>query len=305
MSGLGLTFLRRGGQAHPTAGSDYILSENRGDPEVFRILMSKGVSSDGVGITKDDAAKVTTISNWFYGNTIIENFDEFQYFTGVTSLGVTNNFTYGAFRNCTNLKSLVIPSSVSKIYRASLYNCTALVNLSASWENIITLETEALYNCNSLNVDYMNLVNCTSLGENALYMVNIRNLNLRSLPTLPNAVSNQRQNYGNKTILENLVWSDAITSIPQFSLWNYSSLKSLRISSLVSSIGKQAVYGCAGLSHIICEAVTPPTLGDNAVFDNTGDCPIYVPDSSVDAYKAANYWSEYASRIKPISEFNG
>lgn len=302
MSGLGLIFLRRGGQAHPTAGSDYILSENRGDPEVFRILMSKGVSSDGVGITKDDAAKVTTISNWFTGNTIIENFYEFQYFTGVTTLGASNSSTYGAFRNCTNLKSLVIPSSVSKIYRASLYNCTALVNLSVSWENIITLETEALFNCNSLNVDYMNLVNCTSLGENALYGVNVKKLNLKSLPTLPNAGSNQRQNYGSKTILESLVWSDAITSIPQFSLWNYSSLKSLRIPSLVTSIGRQAMYTCTGLSHIMCEAVTPPTLGDNTVFDNTGNCPIYVPDASVDAYKAANYWTEYASRIKPISE---
>jgi hypothetical protein len=151
----------------------------------------------------------------------------------------------------------------------------------------------------------MNLANCTSLGENALYGVNVKKLNLKSLPTLPNAGSNQRQNYGSKTILESLVWSDAITSIPQFSLWNYSSLKSLRIPSLVTSIGRQAMYACTGLSHIMCEAVTPPTLGDNTVFDNTGNCPIYVPDSSVDAYKAANYWAEYASRIKPLSEFNG
>jgi hypothetical protein len=30
---------------------------------------------------------------------------------------------------------------------------------------------------------------------------------------------------------------------------------------------------------------------------------IYVPDSSVDAYKAAENWSTYASRIYPLSEY--
>ena len=42
MSGLGLIFLRRGGQSHPTAGSDYI---KFADAEVYRILMEKGVSA--------------------------------------------------------------------------------------------------------------------------------------------------------------------------------------------------------------------------------------------------------------------
>ena len=38
----------------------------------------------------------------------------------------------------------------------------------------------------------------------------------------------------------------------------------------------------------------------NRVFNNTNDCPIYVPCSSVDVYKAANNWSTYASRIQCI-----
>lgn len=35
----------------------------------------------------------------------------------------------------------------------------------------------------------------------------------------------------------------------------------------------------------------------------TNDCPIYVPDESVDAYMTATNWSELADRIKPMSEF--
>ena len=34
------------------------------------------------------------------------------------------------------------------------------------------------------------------------------------------------------------------------------------------------------------------------MFNNTNDCPIYVPAGSVEAYKVAQYWSDYADRIQ-------
>ncbi|MBQ5394617.1 MAG: hypothetical protein IIU62_06250, partial [Alistipes sp.] len=49
-------------------GSKYI---EFADPEVFRVLMEKGVSSDGVGITTADVEAVTDIGTWFKGNTEI------------------------------------------------------------------------------------------------------------------------------------------------------------------------------------------------------------------------------------------
>jgi hypothetical protein len=36
------------------------------------------------------------------------------------------------------------------------------------------------------------------------------------------------------------------------------------------------------------------------VFDGTNNCSIYVPSDSVDAYKSAPYWSNYASRIQAM-----
>ena len=37
-------------------------------------------------------------------------------------------------------------------------------------------------------------------------------------------------------------------------------------------------------------------------FNNSNDAPIYVPDDSVAAYKAATNWDGYAARIFPISD---
>lgn len=37
-----------------------------------------------------------------------------------------------------------------------------------------------------------------------------------------------------------------------------------------------------------------------AVFIDTNNCPIYVPEASVDDYKTAEWWSDYADRIQAI-----
>lgn len=55
------------------------------------------------------------------------------------------------------------------------------------------------------------------------------------------------------------------------------------------------------LQTFIMEGVIPPTLiSDNAFAVTT--CKFYVPDTSVEAYKTAPYWSVYSSRIFPISD---
>lgn len=70
----------------------------------------------------------------------------------------------------------------------------------------------------------------------------------------------------------------------------------------VTSIGSECFHTCYALRTIIVRATTPPTLGSNA-FRYLTTFDIYVPDSSVDAYKAASYWSSLASHIKPLSEY--
>ena len=44
------------------------------------------------------------------------------------------------------------------------------------------------------------------------------------------------------------------------------------------------------------------SLGGSSLFMNTNNYTVYVPSSLVDAYKSAEYWSAYSSRIFPISE---
>ena len=53
-------------------------------------------------------------------------------------------------------------------------------------------------------------------------------------------------------------------------------------------------------------ATTPPSLGGSLINKSWVRATIdklYVPDTSVNAYKTATNWSQYANIIKPLSEY--
>ena len=75
------------------------------------------------------------------------------------------------------------------------------------------------------------------------------------------------------------------------------SLTSVTIPETVFEIGGYAFDGCTSLTSVYCKPTTPPS-GYWQMFDNNASGrKIYVPTESVNEYKAAEYWSEYADDI--------
>ena len=99
--------------------------------------------------------------------------------------------------------------------------------------------------------------------------------------------------------LGNVTLPSGLTSIGDHAFGYCQSMWNVVIPASVTSIGDGAFVFCNYLDSITCLATTPPTLGNNA-FMGTNDCPIYVPCDSITAYKSANVWSDYASRIEAI-----
>lgn len=69
-----------------------------------------------------EAAAVTDIGSYFNSDEIT-TFDEFRYFTGVTTI------PSGAFNGCTALTSITFPESLTTIEMWAFQNCSALTNL--------------------------------------------------------------------------------------------------------------------------------------------------------------------------------
>ena len=101
-----------------------------------------------------------------------------------------------------------------------------------------------------------------------------------------------------KNLVADIVIPNGQRTIGKYTFYGCSSLTSITIPDSVTSIGTYAFYSCSSLTNIYCKPTIPPTLGDSAFFDISSTAKIYVPTESVDAYKSAENWSDYASMIE-------
>ena len=108
--------------------------------------------------------------------------------------------------------------------------------------------------------------------------------------------------FSNCSSLTSITIPSSVTSIRSNAFRYCSLLPSIVIPSSVTSIGADGVvfWECRSLKSVTVEATTPPTLGTNVFYGTHTNLVIYVPAGSVETYKAANNWSNYASRIQAI-----
>ena len=96
-----------------------------------------------------------------------------------------------------------------------------------------------------------------------------------------------------------MLFDGEITRIYDGAFYSYGMLTSIDLPSNIISIGASALEGCVSLTSITVNSAIPPRLSFNVFYD-TNNCPIYVPNESIDDYKASSYWTEYIDRIQPI-----
>jgi hypothetical protein len=81
-------------------------------------------------------------------------------------------------------------------------------------------------------------------------------------------------------------------------------LTAIDLPASLTGIDGYAFFGTTLLESVVCSASTPPTLGAY-VFDRTygnyEGLKIYIPDASVDAYKAADGWKDLSDKIYGLS----
>ena len=128
--------------------------------------------------------------------------------------------------------------------------------------------------------------------------------NISSITISDGMTSIGNEAFRNCTGLTELIIPDSVTSIGESICHTCSYLKKVIIGSSVSTIGQYAFTNCINIEEMIFRGAVPPTLRNvnNSLGSSSYTYPFYVPDESVNDYKSAASWTNYASRVKGISE---
>ena len=211
-----------------------------------------------------------------------------------------------AFDGCSSLSSCTIGNNVTSIGSYAFTDCSGLTSIGgvgsgASVEipnSVTSLGLQYTFsNCIGLtNVTISDYI--TNIGYHTFeHCIGLTTCNIGSgVTSIGNAV------FAECSSLTSIEIPSGVTAIGDRAFYGCSSLTSIEIPSGVTRLDSYALSSCSGLTSITINAFTPPTLGDG-VFNNTNDCPIYVPEQCVDTYKTTSGWSSYASRIQGSSGF--
>lgn len=214
--------------------------------------------------------RMQSITDAVIGNCVTTIADRsFSVCKSLTSVTIPDSVTTIAdqsFDSCSGLTSITIPGSVTSIGRGAFYGCSSLI--SANIPDGITI-------INPLTFDV-----CRSLTS----------------ITIPDGVTSIGfEAFNDCTSLTSVTIPDSVTSIGRYGFGGCNGLTSVIIGSGITELNNFAFSGCSSLTSITINAENPPTIG-SAVFNDTNNCPIYVPSASVGAYRAA--WG-YVDRIQP------
>ena len=113
------------------------------DSNIKKVCIENWDANKDGKLTYGEAAAVTDLGTAFKGITNIRNFQEFYYFTGITTL------SDDAFNGCTNLTSIRLPKALKAIGARSFKGCEKLTQLALP-TGLITIGEEAFCGCKTL-----------------------------------------------------------------------------------------------------------------------------------------------------------
>lgn len=225
-------------------------------------ILVENFSADKVGMTSEDIEKVTSIGTVFNKSTTITHFDEFSKFSNVTTLSGSNNSTNAASSGAFN-------------------GCNSLKTIKFP-DSLLTINGGAFVGTSALEID-LKIPSLATVGDNIFKGSGIKRV--LNLGNVANLGTSGTTNWGGEGFF-----------------FGCNKMEIAILPTTLSSIPPVAFYGCTALMALVFKSDVPPSLANTNALTNTNNCPFYVPDASVEAYKGATNWSSFASRIKGISE---
>ncbi len=114
--------------------------------------------------------------------------------------------------------------------------------------------------------------------------------------TIPNSVTSIGElTFVDCSSLQHLAIPESITSLGDGTFYGCTGLEDLILPATLQAIGRECFACCSQLQKMTCLASIPPTIERNTFYDVKREIPLYVPEKSMETYKAADYWKEFTN----------
>ena len=203
---------------------------------------------------------------------------------------VVTSFDEDCFKDCRDLTSITIPSSVTSLGDECFYNCYNLTSITIP-SSVTSLDDECFYNCYNLtSITIPSSV--TSLGDECFYNCD----DLTSI-TIPSSVTSLGYEcFSCCDSLTSITIPSSVTSLGRFCFHDCRGLTSITIPSSVTSLGWSCFEGCSGLETVYFKGKEPENTSQSEIPTTT---IIKVPTEYLQDYKDA-----FGSSYKYIYAWN-
>lgn len=189
---------------------------------------------------------------------------------------------FGTFVDCTSLKSVSIPKTISSIDKQLFNNTMALTKITVAEDNPYFCDVEGVL----FNKDVTTLYYYPN-GKGTSY----------TLPSTTKVISDE---CGFLTCwnLTSLTLNEGLEKIGKSSFY-YDKFETLTLPSTLTFIGDYAFSRVTTLKTLYCKSETPCSLGTGAFNDDMYlFTTLYVPTGSKNAYQSANGWKNFGTIVE-------